>query len=63
MLDIRADYDDNYFDMDAGTQRTVAIDLIEPDALEDAALYIEGENVKRIVLPLANVRERGARRD
>jgi beta-mannosidase len=55
LMDVRADYSDNYFDMDAGAERCISIDLWEAGALRDRVVYIEGENVERLVLPLASV--------
>ncbi|MFD2114749.1 glycoside hydrolase family 2 protein [Paenibacillus yanchengensis] len=55
ILDKRAKYSDNYFEMDAGTEKTITISLYDPSDLESTVLYIEGENVPRIVQPLASI--------
>lgn len=55
ILDQRATYEDNYFDMDPGSERILSIRLHNKDNIRDKALYVEGENVQRIVVPLANV--------
>lgn len=53
ILDTMAYYEDNYFDMDPGVERRI---VVRPwnadDALQDRALYIEAENIPRMVLPI-----------
>ena len=53
LLDRRADYSDNYFDLDAGGSKVVTVDLSSCEGLMDTVLYLEGENVPRMVVPLA----------
>lgn len=53
LLDRRADYSDNYFDLDAGGSMVATIDLPSCEGLMDTVLYLEGENVPRMVVPLA----------
>lgn len=55
ILDKRADYSDNYFEMDAGMEKEVTISLRDTLEIENRVLYIEGENVERITLPLAEL--------
>lgn len=55
ILDVRADYSDNYFEMDADTKKNVVITLRKAEELENTVLYIEGENVTRITVPLAEL--------
>lgn len=56
ILDCRADYSDNYFDMDAGMRKHLVIDVLESEGLEDSLLYIEGENMERLTFALAEIR-------
>jgi beta-mannosidase len=53
ILDKRADYNDNYFEMDAGSEKDITISLRDTTGIENTVLYIEGENVSRITVPLA----------
>ncbi|MGF7142257.1 beta-mannosidase [Anaerotaenia torta] len=55
LLDKRADYSDNYFEMDAGSEKEITISLRDTLGIESMALYIEGENVDRIILSLAEL--------
>lgn len=55
ILGYRADYSDNYFDMDAGAEATVTIRLHRTAGIENTVLYVEGENVSRMTLPLATL--------
>ncbi|MFD0672831.1 sugar-binding domain-containing protein [Cohnella sp. GCM10027633] len=56
ILDRRAYYSDNYFEMDAGSEKNVTISLHDGVAgIEDTVLYVEGENVSRMTLPLASL--------
>ncbi|WP_040951544.1 beta-mannosidase [Gorillibacterium massiliense] len=55
ILDTRAEYSDNYFEMDAGSEKTVSIRLRDVAGLESKVLYVEGENVRREVLSLAEI--------
>ena len=58
ILDMRADYSDNYFDLDAGSSRVITIDLQESsEPLFALTLYAEGENVERLCLPLSDIPE------
>lgn len=52
MLDIRADYSDNYFDIDPGQQRQILIELPDGPVPREQVLYMEGENLSRVVIPL-----------
>jgi beta-mannosidase len=54
ILDYKAHYQDNYFDMDANTEKTVRIKLCG-GPIHDKLLYIEGRNVKRICYTLDKV--------
>lgn len=56
ILDYRVDYDDNYFDMDAGTHRRVVLHLHENIGIEDTVIYIEGGNFERIVIPVSEIK-------
>lgn len=53
ILDQKAVYADNYFDMPAGTVKRVRIRLTDSAQVEDKLLYIECENQPRIVKSLA----------
>lgn len=53
ILDQKASFEDNYFDMDAGSERTVTIKIKDSENINDKVLYIEGENVERTVIELA----------
>ncbi|MFD2330994.1 glycoside hydrolase family 2 protein [Cohnella sp. GCM10020058] len=55
ILDRRAKYSDNYFEMDAGGEKQIAISLRDAEGAEDTVLYIEGENVSRTTLSLATI--------
>lgn len=56
ILDRRASYSDNYFELDAGQEKRVAISLYDDLAgLEDTVLYVEAENAARTTLPLASL--------
>jgi beta-mannosidase len=55
ILDRRADYSDNYFDIDAGAEKEVTVSLRQTEGIENTVLYIEGENVARSVLSLASL--------
>lgn len=55
ILDCRARYSDNYFDLDAGQERELIVTVRPGQDWRSAALYVEGENVKRQVLPLARI--------
>jgi beta-mannosidase len=55
ILDHKASYEDNYFDMDAGTEKTVCIRLKDMKDIEDKLIYVEGENVERTVITIAEV--------
>lgn len=55
ILNTRADYSDNYFEMDAGTEKTITISLHDVGDIESKVLYIEGENITRITQPLAMI--------
>lgn len=57
LLDIQADYSDNYFDLDAGETKEIQIDLRNSYGIEDTVLYLEGENFERVVLPIASFTE------
>jgi len=52
ILDQEAFYEDNYFDMDANSERMIRISLCNEEDIKEKLLYIEGKNVDRIVLPL-----------
>lgn len=60
MLDVRADYSDNYFDIDPGEQRQVLIELPDGPVAREQVLYVEGENLPRMVVPLPPLCEAGA---
>lgn len=53
ILDKRANYSDNYFEMDAGTEKKIRVSLHDASGIENTVLYIEGENVSRITKSLA----------
>lgn len=55
ILDVRADYSDNYFDIDAGEERTISIVLPQGALEKEQALYAEGENAARMVIPLYGI--------
>ncbi|MDK2902564.1 MAG: beta-mannosidase [Clostridiales bacterium] len=55
ILDQKASYEDNYFDMDANTERTVAVRLYDTQGIEDKVLYIEGKNVERLQVTLSEL--------
>jgi len=55
ILDRRADYSDNYFEMDAGSDKEITILLKDAAGIENTVLYVEGENVSRLTLSLAAI--------
>lgn len=55
ILDQRADYEDNYFNLPANSTKTVRISFPDHENLLDRTLYLEAENISRIVLPLAEI--------
>ena len=55
ILDKRADYSDNYFEMDADSEKDITVSLHDAEGIESKVLYIEGENVDRITLSLAEI--------
>lgn len=60
LLDVRADYSDNYFDMDAGSTKEIRIQLpahLTWRELAAKTLYVEAQNQERFVLPLCRMRE------
>lgn len=54
VLDVDVRYEDNYFDMDAGTEKTLKLRInnCKCNDIASKLLYIEGENVKRTIYPL-----------
>lgn len=52
LLDYSADYSDNYFDLDAKSAKKVFVDLANTENIESTVLYIEGENIDRLVFPI-----------
>jgi len=55
ILDKRANYSDNYFEMDAGSEKNITISLHDAEGIENTVLYIEGENTKRVTKSLAMI--------
>lgn len=55
ILDQDACYEDNYFDMDANSEKVIRILLRDECGINDKLLYIEGENVKRLTLALSDI--------
>ena len=52
ILDTRADYSDNYFEMDAYSDKEITVNLHNAIDIENTVIYIEGENIHRIILPI-----------
>lgn len=55
ILDVPADYSDNYFDMDAGEEKEIVITPLfcaDEERLRKTVLYAEAENQKRFIVPL-----------
>lgn len=55
ILDQKANYEDNYFNLPAHSTRTIRVSFQDTGNLLDSALYLEAENIDRIVLPLAEI--------
>lgn len=55
LSDRPAGFADNYFDMDADSEKIVCVIPDDKDGLEAAALIIDGINVSSILLPLASL--------
>ena len=55
IADTPADYSDNYFDMDPDRTKTIYINVWDEKGLEDKAVYIQAEGLKRIVIPIAEM--------
>jgi hypothetical protein len=55
ILDQKAVYEDNYFDLPAGAVKQVRMRLPAAARVEDRLLYIECENQPRIVKSLAQL--------
>lgn len=55
LSDRSAGFADNYFDMDADSEKIVCVIPDDKDGLEAAALIIDGINVSSILLPLASL--------
>lgn len=55
MLDYSADYSDNYFDLDAKSAKKYFVDLADTENIENTVLYIEGENIDRLVFPICEL--------
>ena len=55
VLDYSADYSDNYFDLDAKSAKKIFVDLADTENIENTVLYIEGENIDRLVFPICEL--------
>lgn len=57
VLDVDVRYEDNYFDMDAGTEKTLKLKIknIDYNKLLSKLLYIDGENIKRVTYNLSKL--------
>ena len=55
LADVRADFDDNYFDMDPGSERTVCIHPWPGARLEEAVLCVRAENLSQAAFPVCEM--------
>ncbi|MDI3476856.1 MAG: beta-mannosidase [Thermoanaerobacterium sp.] len=57
ILDVDVIYEDNYFDMDAMTEKTLKLKIknIDYNKLLSKLLYIDGENIKRVTYNLSKL--------
>ena len=55
LADVRADFDDNAFDMDPGSERTLFIRPWSSIGLEEAMLCVRAENLDQVVFPVCEM--------
>jgi hypothetical protein len=55
LADVRTDFDDNYFDMDPESERTVYIRPWPKEKLEEAVLCVRAENLAQAAFPVCEM--------